>query len=230
MYDARLGRMFSTDPLEGNYPGQSPYAYCGNSPISSIDINGEGDIDPRIARAGPQWNPKPWNPKPFAGATSSGNGINMTGGGGSTSSTNLHLSNPTSPSKFGTIPLTRINSVSFRLGNSTPAYGPKGLTSTWGIYGKGPTYYNTGIKPSPGEGPFTRFDEPAYTFQAQFGLSGGNRELGINITKLKMNSFSNGFKDDAATGFEVGAGFRRALWESGNGYLSYPIDQLHLVC
>lgn len=42
-FDARLCRMFSTDPLENEYPWQSTYAYCNNSPISSIDIKGAGD-------------------------------------------------------------------------------------------------------------------------------------------------------------------------------------------
>ena len=41
-YDGRLGRMFSTDPLESNYPWQSTYAYCDNSPIATIDIKGMG--------------------------------------------------------------------------------------------------------------------------------------------------------------------------------------------
>ena len=42
-FDARLCRMFSTDPLEKEYPWQSPYAYCKNSPIWKIDYKGEGD-------------------------------------------------------------------------------------------------------------------------------------------------------------------------------------------
>lgn len=46
MYDSRLGRMFSTDPLQKNYSWQSPYAYCKNRPVSSIDVKGEGDGDP----------------------------------------------------------------------------------------------------------------------------------------------------------------------------------------
>jgi RHS repeat-associated protein len=41
-YDPRLGRMLSLDPLMQQYPWQSPYAYCGNSPIGQIDINGAG--------------------------------------------------------------------------------------------------------------------------------------------------------------------------------------------
>ena len=44
-FDARLCRMFSTDPLENEYPWQSTYAYCNNSPIWRIDFKGEGDKD-----------------------------------------------------------------------------------------------------------------------------------------------------------------------------------------
>lgn len=42
IYDTRLGRMFSIDPLASSYPWQSPYAYCNNSPASSVDIDGAG--------------------------------------------------------------------------------------------------------------------------------------------------------------------------------------------
>ena len=44
-YDARLGRMFSIDPLAAQYPWQSPYAYCNNSPVSCVDIKGMGGGD-----------------------------------------------------------------------------------------------------------------------------------------------------------------------------------------
>ncbi len=42
MEDVRLGRMFTTDRKEKNYPWQSTYAYYGNSPIRIIDYNGDG--------------------------------------------------------------------------------------------------------------------------------------------------------------------------------------------
>lgn len=42
-YESRLGRMFSVDPLEYDYPWQSTFAYCKNSPISIVDIKGLGD-------------------------------------------------------------------------------------------------------------------------------------------------------------------------------------------
>ena len=44
-YDARLGRMFSRDPREVEYPWQSTYAYYANSPISTIDFMGGGADD-----------------------------------------------------------------------------------------------------------------------------------------------------------------------------------------
>ena len=43
MYSSRLGKMFSPDPRESEYPWQSTYAYYGNSPIVQLDFNGEGD-------------------------------------------------------------------------------------------------------------------------------------------------------------------------------------------
>jgi RHS repeat-associated protein len=43
IYDPRLGRWLSTDPLTMDYPWESPYAYHKNSPIVSIDWQGKGD-------------------------------------------------------------------------------------------------------------------------------------------------------------------------------------------
>lgn len=40
VYDARLGRWFSTDPLFFNYPHLSPYIFVDSDPINSIDPNG----------------------------------------------------------------------------------------------------------------------------------------------------------------------------------------------
>ena len=58
-YDARLGRMFSTDPRTPEYPWQSPYVYHRNSPISCIDFMGGGDPDPTQppadAKVGDTW-------------------------------------------------------------------------------------------------------------------------------------------------------------------------------
>jgi RHS repeat-associated protein len=42
IYDSRLGRFLSADPLEGNYPWQSTYVFAINSPITLIDFLGMG--------------------------------------------------------------------------------------------------------------------------------------------------------------------------------------------
>jgi hypothetical protein len=45
MYDSRLGRFLSVDPLTRDYPWYTPYQFAGNKPIWKIDIDGleEGD-------------------------------------------------------------------------------------------------------------------------------------------------------------------------------------------
>jgi RHS repeat-associated protein len=40
VYDPRLGKFLSVDPLTGSYPWNSPYAYAENEPISNIDLDG----------------------------------------------------------------------------------------------------------------------------------------------------------------------------------------------
>jgi RHS repeat-associated protein len=44
IYDPRLGRFLSVDPLTSGQPFYSPYNYAGNKPIVSIDRNGEVEI------------------------------------------------------------------------------------------------------------------------------------------------------------------------------------------
>ncbi|MFH1052552.1 MAG: RHS repeat-associated core domain-containing protein [bacterium] len=41
MYDSRVGRFLSIDPLTKSYPMLSPYQFAGNSPIWAVDKNGE---------------------------------------------------------------------------------------------------------------------------------------------------------------------------------------------
>jgi RHS repeat-associated protein len=41
IYDSRLGRFLSKDPLSKNYPWFTPYQFAGNMPIYSIDIEGK---------------------------------------------------------------------------------------------------------------------------------------------------------------------------------------------
>ncbi len=40
MYDARIGRFWSVDPLRSDYPWNSTYAFAENSPIWAIDLDG----------------------------------------------------------------------------------------------------------------------------------------------------------------------------------------------
>src|SRR5690606_21639603 len=40
MYDSRLGRFLSTDPLHASYPHNSPYAFSENSVIAFIELEG----------------------------------------------------------------------------------------------------------------------------------------------------------------------------------------------
>ena len=40
IYDPRLGKFLSTDPLFGNYPWYTPYQFAGNKPIWAIDLDG----------------------------------------------------------------------------------------------------------------------------------------------------------------------------------------------
>jgi RHS repeat-associated protein len=40
IYDPRLGRFLSTDPLTSSYPFYSPYQFSGNMPIVAIDLDG----------------------------------------------------------------------------------------------------------------------------------------------------------------------------------------------
>jgi RHS repeat-associated protein len=40
MYDSRLARFASIDPLSSSFPWNSTYAYCENDPISAVDMDG----------------------------------------------------------------------------------------------------------------------------------------------------------------------------------------------
>jgi RHS repeat-associated protein len=43
IYDSRIAKFLSVDPLTGSYPWYTPYQFAGNSPISNIDIDGLED-------------------------------------------------------------------------------------------------------------------------------------------------------------------------------------------
>jgi len=46
VYDPRVGRFLSVDPLSKSYPFYTPYSFAGNNPIKFIDLDGEEEYDP----------------------------------------------------------------------------------------------------------------------------------------------------------------------------------------
>ena len=46
IYDPRLGRFLSVDPLSKSYPWNSPYAFAQGNPINFIDLDGLEKADP----------------------------------------------------------------------------------------------------------------------------------------------------------------------------------------
>jgi RHS repeat-associated protein len=81
IYDPRLGRFLSVDPLTADYPWYTPYQFAGNNPIKFIDLdggepkdpgtyNGQGAIAPQIVDGNTcegtdnyrwTWNNNQWN-------------------------------------------------------------------------------------------------------------------------------------------------------------------------
>lgn len=49
VYDPRIGRFLSVDPLTATYPWYTPYQFAGNSPIANIDLDG---AEPKPATTG----------------------------------------------------------------------------------------------------------------------------------------------------------------------------------
>jgi len=45
IYDTRLGRFLSVDPLIDNYPELSSYQFASNTPIQSVDLDGKEEIN-----------------------------------------------------------------------------------------------------------------------------------------------------------------------------------------
>jgi RHS repeat-associated protein len=52
IYDNRLGRFLSVDPLTNGYPEYSPYHYAENCPIKFIDLDGLESADPKAIPTG----------------------------------------------------------------------------------------------------------------------------------------------------------------------------------
>jgi RHS repeat-associated protein len=48
IYDPRLGRFLSVDPIADEYPSLTPYQFASNQPIESIDIDGLERLDYRL--------------------------------------------------------------------------------------------------------------------------------------------------------------------------------------
>ena len=46
IYDSRLGRWLSVDPLESNYPNLSAYSFANNNPVLLIELDGMSFINP----------------------------------------------------------------------------------------------------------------------------------------------------------------------------------------
>ncbi len=44
MYDPRLGRFLSVDPLTQKFPFYTPYQFAGNKPIWALDVDGQEDV------------------------------------------------------------------------------------------------------------------------------------------------------------------------------------------
>jgi RHS repeat-associated protein len=55
IYDPRLGRFLSVDPLEEEYPELTPYQFASNTPVQAADLDGmEADYKGKIRNATPQ--------------------------------------------------------------------------------------------------------------------------------------------------------------------------------
>jgi len=52
IYDPRLGRFLSVDPLENEYPDLTPFQFSSNGPIENVDVDGLESQKSSIAKAG----------------------------------------------------------------------------------------------------------------------------------------------------------------------------------
>ncbi len=50
IYDARLARFLSVDPLSKSFPYYTPYQFAGNCPIKFIDLDGLEAVDPSVEK------------------------------------------------------------------------------------------------------------------------------------------------------------------------------------
>ena len=54
VYDPRVGRFLSVDPLISEYPYYTPYQYAGNKPIWFVDLDGGEEAVPKIQASIPK--------------------------------------------------------------------------------------------------------------------------------------------------------------------------------
>ena len=52
VYDLRIGRFFSVDPLAKGFPWLTPYQYTSNNPIVNIDMDGKEGIKYKVMLGG----------------------------------------------------------------------------------------------------------------------------------------------------------------------------------
>jgi len=64
IYDSRLGRFLSTDPLTHSFPFQSAYCFAANQPIWAIDKNGEVKVIVTVTKDDHTYYDENGNPSP----------------------------------------------------------------------------------------------------------------------------------------------------------------------
>ncbi|MCK6649273.1 MAG: hypothetical protein L6Q66_06440 [Bacteroidia bacterium] len=67
IYDTRLGRFLSVDPLSPEYPWYSPYQFAGNNPIRFIDLDGKEQDDPIVFKESEKFYLIGFNVQAFVG-------------------------------------------------------------------------------------------------------------------------------------------------------------------
>ncbi|MBK6987036.1 MAG: hypothetical protein IPH33_01660 [Bacteroidetes bacterium] len=48
VYDGRIARFLSVDPIQKEYPELTPYQFAGNTPIQAVDLDGKEVYDYRL--------------------------------------------------------------------------------------------------------------------------------------------------------------------------------------
>jgi RHS repeat-associated protein len=74
IYDPRLVRFLSVDPLSSSYPWYTPYQFAGNSPIANIDLDG-GEPKPSISGTEKEGDTKTTSAKYITGTAENGIGV-----------------------------------------------------------------------------------------------------------------------------------------------------------